>query len=423
MQLENANYETKARIRMQVVTMPRLSLNDETSLLSEWYVRENDVVSAGDKLFCIETDKSTMDVESPLSGVVLKRFFDDNTVVTVLSPVCVIGAAGEAVPETLTGAAEQASADKAEPKQSPQTETRETVKQPTTDANSGESAAAASPRAKRLMAQNGVSSTAGIAATGAEGRVLEEDVLRFLADGTPTPATRENAAPAEKRREVPFTKIRSIIAKNMLASLQTSAQLTMTAVFNAAGLQRARAALKSGGGDGAGVTIGDLIAFGTVKTLTAYPAINAWVGESSYTEFDDVHLGMAVDTPRGLMVPTVLHAESRTLLDLSREIKALADACRTGGIAPEKLKNGTFTISNVGAMGIQTFTPVLNPPQAGILGVGCIDYAVRQTSEGVLCYPACHLSLTIDHRVVDGMPAARFLHALCETLENIEQLI
>jgi pyruvate dehydrogenase E2 component (dihydrolipoamide acetyltransferase) len=408
---------------MQTVTMPRLSLNDETSLLAEWYVHENDVVSMGDKLFCIETDKSTMDVESPQNGIVLKRFYGDNAVVAVLSPVCVIGEAGEAVPEGLAGMAGGECARELEPNKPPQTEAPATAEQSPERTTDGRNAAVASPRAKRLMAQNGVASLAGIAASGAEGRILEEDVLRYLSEGAHEPAANESTTHGEGLREVPFTKIRSVIAKNMLASLQSSAQLTMTAVFNAAGLQRARAAFKSAGGYGAGVTIGDLIAFGTIKTLTSYPSINAWSGESSYTEFDAVHLGIAVDTPRGLMVPTVQNAETRTLLDLSREIKTLADACRAGSIAPEKLKNGTFTISNIGAMGIQTFTPVLNPPQAGILGVGCIDYAVRQTPDGILCYPACHLSLTIDHRVIDGMPAARFLHALCETLEQIEQIL
>lgn len=404
---------------MQIVTMPRLSLNDDTSLLSEWYVRENDEVSAGDKLFCIETDKSTLDVESPQDGVVLKRFYEENAVVDVLAPVCVIGVAGETVPEELTGAAKPEPAREAEPEDGEKKAEAAAGKAAKSAAPTGDETGFASPRAKRLMAQNGVASLAGIAASGAEGRVLEEDVLRYLAEGGST----ETGAPAGTGREVPFTKIRSVIAKNMLSSLQNSAQLTMTAVFNASGLLRARAALKSGGGDGAGVTIGDLIAYGTAKTLAQYPSVNAWVGEKSYTEFDEVHLGVAVDTARGLMVPTVQNADRRALVDFSLEVKTLADGCRAGNISPEKLRGGTFTVTNLGTMGIQMFTPVINPPQAGILGVGCIDYAVRKTPEGMLTYPACHLSLTIDHRVVDGLPAARFLHALCETLEQIEQFL
>jgi pyruvate dehydrogenase E2 component (dihydrolipoamide acetyltransferase) len=404
---------------MQIVTMPRLSLNDDTSLLSEWYVRENDEVSAGDKLFCIETDKSTLDVESPQDGVVLKRFYEENAVVDVLAPVCVIGVAGETVPEELTGAAKPEPDRETEPEGTAKKAEATPGKTAESAVPAGSETGFASPRAKRLMAQNGVASLAGIAASGAEGRVLEEDVLRYLAEGGST----ETGAPADAGREVPFTKIRSVIAKNMLSSLQNSAQLTMTAVFNASGLLRARAALKNGGGDGAGVTIGDLIAYGTAKTLAQYPSVNAWVGEKSYTEFDEVHLGVAVDTARGLMVPTVQNADRRTLVDFSQEVKTLADGCRAGNIPPEKLRGGTFTVTNLGTMGIQTFTPVLNPPQAGILGVGCIDYAVRKTPEGMLTYPACHLSLTIDHRVVDGLPAARFLHALCETLEQIEQFL
>jgi len=392
---------------MQIVTMPRLSLNEETSLLSEWYVKENDRVQAGDKLFSIETDKSTMDVEAPIDGVVLKRYYGDNEVVSVLAPVCAIGEPGEQPPEAEIK--EQAAAPSDVHVESPKT--------PLPPAQHTVSAGAefASPRAKRLIEQNGIRSLSGIAASGAEGRIIEEDVIAFLAGG---------AKPVEDGaldgRTVPFSKIRGIIARNMTASLQNSAQLTMSAVFNASWLQRVRAKLKEAGGEKQRVTIGDLIAYGTAKTLSSFPSINAWVGEDSYTEFDTVNLGIAVDTPRGLMVPTVFNAAKRSLLEISTEIRDLAAACREGGISPEKLKSGTFTISNLGALGIRTFTPILNPPQAAILGVGCIEYAIRQTDEGMLYYPACHLSLTVDHRAVDGAPAARFLKALCETLEGIE---
>lgn len=403
-----------------IVIMPRLSLNEDTSLLSSWYVKEGDTVAAGDKLFCIETDKSTMDVDSEFAGTVLKCYYGDYSVVQVLTPVCVIGQPGEEVPELEVPAQEAAGEQTAgETAAAAQT----TAEAPTAEAAVpavGAGKKGVSPRARKLAEQNGITEYAVIRPSGAENRILEEDILRFMQNGR----VAEVHGATGERKVVKLPKIRKVIAKNMLNSLQTTAQLTLNSVFNASAIQDLRAKYKAQQGEMKNVTIGDLILYAVSRTLGEFPYMNSWMnGEDEAIEFSDVNLGVAVDTERGLMVPTIPAADAKSLLEISNELKDLAAECREGSIAPDKLKEATFTVSNLGAYGVRTFTPVLNPPQVGILGVGTIDYMVKKTKEGLLYYPACSLSLTIDHRLVDGGPGARFLKKLCENLENIESLI
>ncbi|MCI8598975.1 MAG: 2-oxo acid dehydrogenase subunit E2 [Lachnospiraceae bacterium] len=405
-----------------VMIMPRLSLNEETNLLSQWYVSEGDKVSVGDKLFCIETDKSTLDVDSEFEGTVLKKYYEDYAVVSVLTPVCVIGQEGDEIPEleVVSEAAQEASegeTDSKVPEADSVSQGAMSAGTMTTGVEKGMKGI--SPRARKLAEQNGIVNYQAISASGAENRILEEDVIRYMREG----GAEVPQATGEKKT-IKLPKIRKVIAKNMMNSLQSSAQLTMTSIFHAGGVQALRAKFKAEQGDMKNVTIGDLILFATARTLAEFPYMNSWmVSDEEAIEFADVNLGCAVDTERGLMVPTIMAANVKSLLDISDDLKELAGQCRKGSISPDKLKEATFTVSNLGAFGIRSFTPILNPPQVGILGVGAIDYMAKQTKEGMLCYPACTLSLTVDHRLVDGGPAARFLKKLCENLEHIEELI
>lgn len=411
-----------------LVIMPRLSLNEDTSLLSQWYVSEGDTVAAGDKLFCIETDKSTMDVDSEFSGTVLKRYYGDYSVVQVLTPVCAIGQPGEEIPElempkneTEDSGADSGTGSAAETAGNSEMRNMAAAgvqTDSTFQAAPGQEKKGVSPRARRLAEQNGITEFQVIRPSGAENRILEEDIIRFMAEGR-TPEVR---AASGERKTVRLPKIRRVIAQNMLHSLQSTAQLTLNSAFNASGIQALREGFKREQGEMKKVTIGDLILYGVSRTLKEFPYMNAWMpSEEEAVEFEDVNLGVAVDTDRGLMVPTIMAADTKSLKEISDELKALAAECREGNISPDKLKEATFTVTNLGAYGIRTFTPVLNPPQVGILGVGSIDYMVKKTKEGLLYYPACSLSLTVDHRYVDGGPAARFLKKLCENLETIEE--
>jgi pyruvate dehydrogenase E2 component (dihydrolipoamide acetyltransferase) len=174
----------------------------------------------------------------------------------------------------------------------------------------------------------------------------------------------------------------------------------------------------------AGVSIGDMILFAIARTLVEHPEMNAhFTNGDTIRRFENVNLGVAVDTPRGLMVPTVFGADKKSLIDISVEVKQLASSARIGGIDPDLLHGGTFTVSNLGPTGVEMFTPILNPPQVGIFGVCGVTTKVRRTENGVEPYPSIGMSLTYDHRAVAGAPASRFAAAVCEKLTRFSMLL
>ena len=288
---------------------------------------------------------------------------------------------------------------------------------------------AVSPRAKKLAERVGVDASLATP-TGPNGRIIERDV-RALMDNPPVAASAVAAAPAaapvaeDEYTDVKFSGIRSAISKSMHASLATMAQLTHNASFDATAILNYRKQLKAVGGECAGITLGDMVLFAVSRTLKNHPDLNAhMLDDSSIRLFNHVNLGVAVDTARGLMVPTIPHADEMSLLEISQATKELAAQCREGNISPDKLTGGSFTVSNLGSLGIESFTPVINPPQTGILGVCTTIDRVRKAADGSIeVYPAMVLSLTYDHRAVDGAPASRFLKELGENLANFTALL
>jgi pyruvate dehydrogenase E2 component (dihydrolipoamide acetyltransferase) len=202
----------------------------------------------------------------------------------------------------------------------------------------------------------------------------------------------------------------------MHASLAESAQLTQHSSFDATDMLNFRKDLKSieGREDLAGVSITDIIVFAVARVLMNHKSLNAHFLGDKMAYFHNAHIGVAVDTPRGLLVPTVFNANRLSLVELSALSKQLAEKCKQGSIEPDLLKGGTFTVSNLGGFGVEMFTPVLNPPQTGLLGVCSI---IERTRNG-LFYPAMGLSLTYDHRALDGADAARFHKDLIDYLER-----
>ncbi len=225
--------------------------------------------------------------------------------------------------------------------------------------------------------------------------------------------------------EVKLSKVRKVIAKAMHESLSQMAQLTHHMAFDASQMMALRAQFKAAPEDMAlsGITLNDMILFAVSRVLKRHPDFNAHYLGETMRRFGHVHLGVAVDTPRGLLVPTLFDADTKSLAQISREMKELGKAAQTGSINPDILSAGSFTISNLGALGTEFFTPIINPPQVGILGVGATVDRVRVVDGQVTAYPAMGLSLTYDHRAVDGAPASRFLKDLAAALENIGILL
>lgn len=269
---------------------------------------------------------------------------------------------------------------------------------------------------------------APITGTGIGGRITVEDLMN-AAKAAPAAASAPSAAaaPADEVEVVKLPPIRKSIAKAMVGSLSSMAQLTLTSSFDASEIMAYRAKLKANAENLglANITYNDMVLFAVARTLAdaQFKALNANLIDDEMHYFKSVNLGVAVDTDRGLMVPTVMGANHKSLDQIAGEVKELAAQCKDGGIAPDKLKGASFTVSNLGSQGIESFTPVINPPQTGILGVNTIEYRVKMVKGEQVVYPAMGLSLTFDHRALDGLPAAKFLKAVVTNLENFSLLL
>ncbi|MGI6297600.1 MAG: 2-oxo acid dehydrogenase subunit E2 [Saccharofermentanales bacterium] len=281
--------------------------------------------------------------------------------------------------------------------------------------------------------------TADIAAAAAASATAQPTASSVAAGAAPVASAATAAAPTAAELEADswtekHTNIRKVIARSMHASLSNMAQLTLNTSFDATDIMALRSRLKKAGEQGltaeAGFalaekvpTLNDLIVYAASRVIKRHPACNAHYDDTKMTFFRNVHMGIAVDTPRGLMVPTVFKCDEMGVTEISETIKQLAADCQTGTINPDLLQGGTFTITNLGTLGIESFTPVINPPQTCILGVNTIETRVREVNGELKAYPAMGLSLTFDHRAVDGAPAGRFLKDLKTALENISLLL
>lgn len=424
------------------VIMPRQGQSVESCIITAWHKKPGDAVSEGDVLFSYETDKSAFDEKSLFSGTLLKVMFEEGDVVPCLDTVCFIGEAGEDV-SALGAEAEkdETGADAGVPEEKKEENTA------TAPAPQGVPVAAGekikiSPRAKNLALKTGVDMTA-VSATGPHGRIIERDINAaldrgatgtvaavedFLAGKVVAPAEvaltedKAPAAPAPEYEEVPMSGVRRAIARSMHASLSEMAQLTLNASFDATALFEYRKQLKAGAeAMGLGkISLNDMVMFAVSRVLLEHPTINATLTDSTMRLYKHANLGLAVDTERGLLVPTVFAADTLSLSELAAKNKAAAAKARDGALTPDEMSGGSFTITNLGSLGVESFTPVINPPQVAILGVCAIVNRLRD--DGTV-YPAMGLSLTFDHRAVDGAPAAKFLKALCTALENFGLLL
>ena len=225
--------------------------------------------------------------------------------------------------------------------------------------------------------------------------------------------------------DVKFNAVRKATAKSMMKSLSSMAQLTVNFSFDATQIQAYRKMLKAMDGPMAKISLNDMVMFAITRTILAHPNLNAnMLEENVVRQFKSVNLGFACDTEKGLLVPVIHGADKMSLLELSMAAKALAADARDGKLSPDKMAGGTFTVSNSASFGCESFTPVINPPQTGILGVCNIETKIKGVKDGQIeTYPAMGLSLTFDHRVVDGAPASRFMQELCKNLENFLTLL
>ena len=453
----------------QFVIMPRQGQSVESCIITTWAKKVGDKVAKGDTLFSYETDKSAFDEVSEIEGTLLAILAEEGEDVPCLNNVCIIGAEGEDISAMLSAGG--AAAEETKP-------AAETAAAPAEAAPAEEPAELKpgekikiSPRAKALAIKTNADLLKA-APTGPNGRIIERDVNKLLDEGktvsaaaleaylkggvsiegtgaggmvtlsdvekkpeiisavTVTESSAVTAAsPAEARpvsfgdyTEVKMSNVRRVIAKAMHNSLAEMAQLTLNSSFDATALMAFRASLKAKGEAlGLGnITINDIVLYAVSRVLLNHRDINANLVGENMRYFSHANLGVAVDTERGLLVPTLFGADTMTLSALSANAKKLIGDAKAGSISPDLLTGGTFTVTNLGSLGVESFTPVINPPQTAILGVCCITQKLK--ADGTQ-YPAMGLSLTFDHRAVDGAPAAKFLSELCAALENFDLLL
>ena len=414
------------------IILPRQGQSVESCIITQWNKKVGDPVKVGDILFSYETDKASFEEAAKEEGTLLAVFFEADDDVPVLTTVGVIGNPGEDFSALKPDSSSPAPAAEEQPAAAPAAE----AAAPTAPAVAPAAAAFAagvSPRARATAQRLGIDA-ASAAGTGPHGRVIERDIFAAR-DQAPAAAAPAEAAPAAAAaapaqggmayEEVKLSKVRKVTAKAMHESLSQMAQLTHHTSFDATQMLSLRARFKAAPeelGLG-GITLNDMILFAVSRVLPRHPDLNAHYMGETMRLFKHVHLGIAVDTPRGLLVPTLFDADTKSLGQISREAKALGKAAQSGSVNPDILSAGSFTVSNLGMFGIEMFTPIVNPPQVGILGVNCAVDRVRVINGQVTAYPAMGLSLTYDHRAVDGAPASRFLKDLAAALENIGILI
>lgn len=442
--------------------MPNVGISVESCILTEWHKKKGDAVKKGDVLFTYETDKSTLEEESPVDGIMLEQFFKEDDDIPTMTNVCVIGQEGESTAEFAPKLDNQEAPAEAAPA-APVAEEAPVAAAPAAAVPTAAAPAQAgefikiSPRARVLAEKTGIDPHFA-APTGPNGRIIERDVRTLIENG-PTatyaaagefagaagtglggkfsvadigaaPAAPAAAAAADLPEYVDekMPNIRKVIAKQMVASLSTAAQLTHTTSFDATEIMAFRKKVKENGEKLglANITLNDIILFAVSRVLAKpeHKALNAHLlNGDTMRYFNGVHLGVAVDTDRGLVVPTIKNAQNMSLNEISAKAKELAATCKNGGATPDMLSGASFTVSNVGSYGIESFTPVINTPQTGILGVDTVTTRIREVNGEIKTYPAMGLSLTYDHRALDGSPASRFLVDLRNALENFSLLL
>ncbi len=405
------------------VLMPKAGISVESCIITEWLKKPGDAVSHGEVLFSYETDKASFECESTAEGTLLEVFYQNGDEVPVLVNVCAIGNSGEDISALRPSDTDRStSAPTAAPAKAA-AQTKEGIPELTQSAHSD--ILKISPRARALAEKRRVD-ISQVTPTGPYGRIIERDIQGFEGQASVEEVAAIATETTGSYEDIAFTGIRRAISKSMTASLRDIPQLTHNFSFDATSMLEFRARIKSGVEKPGlpNITLNDMLLFAVSRLLPTYPDLNAHMLDSNtIRRFKSVNLGMATDTPRGLLVPVIKDASRLSLSRLAADAKRLAAAAQEGTLSPDYMSGGTFTVTNLGSFGVESFTPVINPPQTGILGVNTIVKRIKEENGNISVYPAMTLSLTYDHRAIDGAPVSRFGRELCDMLANFPLLL
>jgi pyruvate dehydrogenase E2 component (dihydrolipoamide acetyltransferase) len=458
------------------VILPKLGQTVEESRIVEWLKEEGDAVDRGEVLFTVETDKAVLDVESTRRGFLRKILAPAGELLPVLTVVGLITRNPDD-PLDDESAAPETAAPEAVPEEAPSEASTAEASAPAAP-QGREGRIFSSPRARKTADEHGVD-IAEIEGTGPNGRIVERDVLAYVAaqpkaspvaqrlaenlgvdlrtlEGTgpqgcivkadveaaaaaETPAVGAPAAPVEAPvpaapvapagegylAEEPVSGVRAVIFERMYESHQRTAPVTLTMEVDATEFVKMRERLKASLADqlGYNISYNDLLILLCAKALKAFPYVNARLydkedGTTVIRHLDAIHIGLAIDTERGLLVPHVSDADEKGLVEIAEDVRAMVRRARSGRSLPDELSGGTFTITNLGMYDVDSFTPIINFPEIAILGVGRIKATPAVVDGEIAVRQMLWLSLTFDHRLVDGAPAARFMQYLKQLIED-----
>ncbi|MGE7935394.1 dihydrolipoamide acetyltransferase family protein [Bacillus paramycoides] len=391
------------------VVMPKLGMAMKEGIITSWNIKAGDNVAKGELIASINSEKIETEIEAPADGTVLDIAVSEDEGVPPGTVICYIGKPDEKVVAHET----EDNIEKSAPKEV----ALQNVQHPEPYAKEGanKQRIKISPVAKKIAKAENLD-IAKLIGTGPGGRITKVDVLKTLEEKVAIPETFGK----EESNVIPVTGMRKAIATRMHASLQNSAQLTLTMKVDVTDLvalhkNMAEIVQKRYGNK---LTITDFVSRAVVIALQEHKEMNSAYINDTIHQFEHVHLGMAVALENGLVVPAIRFANNLSLVELSKEIKKAAQKAREGSLSSDDMQGTTFTISNLGSLGIEYFTPVLNTPETGILGVGAIEHVPVYKGEELQKGSMLPLSLTFDHRVLDGAPAAAFLRTIKQYLEE-----
>jgi pyruvate dehydrogenase E2 component (dihydrolipoamide acetyltransferase) len=397
---------------VHAIRMPKPGQMTEECVVTAWHKNEGDPVRRGDILFEIETDKSAMEVESFENGVLLRRLVAEGDVVPVNTICAYVGEAGEAIPveepAPVAAASPTPEVTAGPPPGSPPAAPTPSIRVP-----SPTSRLAISPRASRLAAEAGLDPRA-ITGTGPDGRIVERDVKAAVADRAIAPSATVPSAEGEDAPR-PLSRMRRIIADRLTHSWTTTPHFTVTVAVDVTALLALRAELK---GAGTNLTVTDFVLAATAQTLAEFPDVNSRTDGVSVWPRRRVHLGLAVSLPGGLVVPVIRDADRLPIGDLHDRAVVLAARAREGSLPVDDMTGSTFTVSNLGMFGVEEFSAIINPGEAAILAVASAIPTAVAIGDGLAVRSVMRLTLSADHRMVDGELGARFLGAIRRRLED-----
>lgn len=429
-----------------LITMPQLGLTMNAGTVASWLKREGEAVEKGEPIAELLSDKSTVELEARASGTLLAILAEENENVECGKPLCVIGAPGEDIAALLAGTDRPAPAAETPLPAAPQPEQPSQPGRPTPTRPDGGERIFASPAARKYAREHGVD-LAGVSGSGPGGRIVEKDVIQAATAGGPraTPAAARAAerlgvglpSPAGERvrleeveslakpRSIPLDEMRKTIARRMAESKRDIPHFYLAAEVDCLNLKNLRAKLAPAVERRyqSRLSYNDLIVKAAALALERHPGVNASFGGDEILLHPEANIGVAVGVKGGLLVPVVRRAAGKSPGEISRELAALVKLARSRRLPPDACGCGTCTVTNLGMYGISSFQAIVNPPESVIMALGAMTDRVVARAGEVVVRPMMNITLSCDHRVVNGVEGAEFLDCLCRLLENPEEML